>query len=359
MQQETKISHMKRKIRFGVIGTNIITDMVLAGAQDDERFELAAVCSRTQERASEFAAKYGITRTFTSIEAMAASDAVDAIYIATPNSTHAAYSIICMNHGKHVLCEKPLASNVAEVRSMIAAAQRNGVTLMEAMIATLNPNFEIIRNNLSRVGTVRRYFGSYCQYSSRYDKLKAGIVLNAFKPELSNGSVMDIGIYTIYPMVALFGKPESISAQGLLLSTGVDGQGTATFRYPGMEAAVAFSKVADSYLPGIIDGESGSLIIDKIQTPERVVWRNRIEEEVISVDLGHSAYYYEIREFIDLIESQRQQSAVNSWANSLATIETIDEIRRQIGVVYPADKTDDETVDKTNNETNDKTDYKQ
>ena len=99
------------KIRFGVVGTNFITDWVIAGAKQDERFELAAVCSRTQERANEFAAKYDIPYTFTSLEEMAASPLIDAVYIATPNYLHAAQSIFCMKHGKHVLCEKPMASN--------------------------------------------------------------------------------------------------------------------------------------------------------------------------------------------------------------------------------------------------------
>ncbi|MGN0230486.1 MAG: Gfo/Idh/MocA family protein [Muribaculaceae bacterium] len=328
---------MTQKVRFGIIGTNFITDWVIAGAKEDPRFELTAVCSRTEERAREFAAKYAIPHTFTSLEEMAKSDAIDAVYIATPNSTHAPYSIMCMNHGKHVLCEKPLASNAREVQSMIDAARRNGVALMEAMIATLNPNFDIISRHIADVGTVRRYFGSYCQYSSRYDKFKQGIVLNAFRRELSNGAIMDIGVYTIYPMVALFGKPESITAQGSLLSTGVDGQGTVTFRYPGMEASVIFSKIADSYLPGIIDGEKASLVIDKIQTPESVVLRNRQGSSELGVRFDHDIYYYEVAEFIDLIVNHKQQSTINSWATSLATIEIIDEIRRQMGVVFPAD----------------------
>ena len=77
------------------------------------------------------------------------------------------------------------------------AAKKQGVTLMEAMISTLNPNFAIVKEHLKDLGTIRRYFASYCQYSSRYDKFKEGIVLNAFKPELSNGAMMDIGIYTV------------------------------------------------------------------------------------------------------------------------------------------------------------------
>ncbi|WP_341467137.1 hypothetical protein [Clostridium septicum] len=86
---------------------------------------------------------------------------------------------------------------------MIKVAKENNVVLMEAMKTTLFPNFKIIKDNLYKIGKVRRYFASFCQYSSRYDKYKSGEILNAFKPELSNGSLMDIGVYCIAPMVNL------------------------------------------------------------------------------------------------------------------------------------------------------------
>lgn len=145
-----------RKIRFGVVGTNFVTDWVIAGARQDPRFELAAVCSRTRERAAEFAARHGIARTFVSLEEMAASDAIDAVYIATPNCMHAAQAVCCMERGKHVLCEKPMASNAREVRAMIEASRRNGVALMEAVKTTLTPNFMALREALPKAGTIRR-----------------------------------------------------------------------------------------------------------------------------------------------------------------------------------------------------------
>lgn len=336
-----------KKIRFGVVGTNNITDWVIAGGKQDERFELAAVCSRTQERADEFAAKHGIPHTFTSLEEMASSPLIDAVYIATPNYVHAEQSILCMNHGKHVLCEKPFASNAKEVRLMIEAARKNKVTLMEAMISTLNPNFTIAKEKMKDLGTIRRYFASYCQYSSRYDKFKEGIILNAFKPELSNGAVMDIGIYTIYPMVALFGKPQKIEAQGIVLHTGADGQGAVNFQYEGMNATVLYSKIANSALPTEIEGEAGNLLLDKIHItrqvdyiPRQVTAQGKEQDnhlQSIGVPLDKSEYYYEIAEFINLIGQGKQESAVNSWENSLTTLEIIDEIRRQLGVRYPAD----------------------
>ena len=336
------------RVRFGVVGTNNITDWVIAGGRQDERFELTAVCSRTQVRADEFAAKHGIPHTFTSLEEMAESDVVDAIYIATPNCCHAEQAIACMNRGKHVLCEKPMASNAREVRAMIEAARRNGVTLMEAMISTLNPNFIRAKEQLPLLGTLRRYMGCYCQYSSRYDKFKEGIVLNAFKPELSNGAVMDIGVYTIYPMVALFGKPLSIEAQGIVLHTGVDGQGAVNFRYEGMDATVLYSKIANSFLPTEIEGEGGNLLIDHIHIaqevdfiPRKPTGQGQSQEalrEPLGKPLEKSPYYYEVKEFIDLVIAGKQESAINTWDCSLATMEVMDEIRRQLGVTYPADE---------------------
>ncbi len=336
------------KIRFGVVGTNFITDWVIAGAREDARFELAAVCSRTKERAEEFAAKHNIPHIFTSLEEMAASDKVDAIYIASPNYAHAEQSILCMNHGKHVLCEKPMAANAHEARRMVECSRKNGVTLMEAMKSTLSPNFLAAKENLNRIGTPRRYFASFCQYSSRYDKFKEGVVLNAFRPELANGAMMDIGVYTIYPLVVLFGKPQAINAQGVVLSSGVDGQGAVNMQYDGLNATVLYSKIANSQLPAEIEGEDGNILIDRIQTPIDVRFyprqapasghEKRAEGELLSQPEEHNEYYYEVKEFIDLIEQGRVESEINSHENSITTLEIIDEVRRQLGVSYPADK---------------------
>ena len=326
------------RLRFGVVGTNFITDWVIAGGRQDERFELAAVYSRSQETADAFAARHSIPHTFTSLEAMAASPLVDAVYIASPNAFHAEQSILCMEHGKHALCEKAFASNAREAREMIAAARRNKVALMEAMKPTLTPNFLAARDALSRIGAVRRYFSCYCQYSSRYDKFREGVVLNAFRPELSNGALPDIGVYTIYPMVVLFGRPQSIKAAGFKLSSGVDGEGSVVFSYPTMDAAALYSKIANSSLPTEIQGEDGNILFDRINIISDVNLHFRDgRKESLSQPADRNEYYYEIKEFIDIVQSGRQESAINSWENSLATMEIMDEIRRQLGVAYPAD----------------------
>ena len=296
------------KVRFGVVGTNFISDWVIAGARQDERFELVAVYSRTQETADAFASKHNIPYTFTSLEEMAKSPLIDAVYIASPNFLHASQSILCMSYGKHVLA---------------------------------------VRENLGRVGTVRRYFACYCQYSSRYDKFKEGIVLNAFKPELSNGAMMDIGIYTVYPMVVLFGRPKKIDASGIVLSSGADGQGAVNFLYEGMNATVLYSKIVNSALPTEIQGEEGNLTLDRINIIRKVTYSPRLAPamgkgpepvpEDLSVVADKDEYYYEVAEFINLVLSGKRESEINSLDNSLITLEIIDEVRRQLGIVYPAD----------------------
>lgn len=131
-------------IRFGIIGTGRISDWVLKGAGQDPRITVTAVCSRTQEAAEAFIARNPLAknaRIYTSVDEMAVDPEVDAIYIGTPNQTHCDYTITCLNAGKHVLCEKPLAINAEEGSRMIDAAKGNGRLLMEAMVSTLNPNF--------------------------------------------------------------------------------------------------------------------------------------------------------------------------------------------------------------------------
>lgn len=329
---------MKDVIRFGVIGTNIITDKFLAGANKINTFELTAVYSRTEEKAREFASKYDAKNIFTSLEEMAASDLIDAVYIASPNALHSEQSIMFLNKGKHVLCEKALASNSKEVEAMIQAARKNNVVLMEAMKITLLPNFKVLLNNLYKIGTVRRYFSSYCQYSSRYDTYKQGVVLNAFKPELSNGSLMDIGVYTIAPMVVLFGAPKELKASGYMLESGVDGEGSIIFKYDELEATVMYSKISNSYVPSEIQGEDGTIIIDKINGMDsvKIIYKDGTVED-ISVEQDEDNMFYEVQEFIRVIQNGKKESEINSVEYSLNVMNIMDEARKQIGLVFPAD----------------------
>ncbi|MEI0739292.1 Gfo/Idh/MocA family oxidoreductase [Paenibacillus sp. JTLBN-2024] len=228
-------------IRFGTIGTNWITERFLHAAAENDDFELTAVYSRTEEKGLEFAAQFGEPKVYTDLKAMATKRLHRrGLYRQPELPLHAEQAILFMNHGKHVLREKPLASNSDEVRRMIAAAEANNVVLMEAMKSTLMPNFRIMKDNPYKIGQVRRYFASYCQYSSRYDAFKQGTVLNAFNPEFSNGALMDLGIYCIYPagvLVRQTGRSQSARRHAFFRR----GRGRQRhWRYPEMDARHVF-----------------------------------------------------------------------------------------------------------------------
>ena len=374
-----------KKTRFGIVGTGRISDWVLKGAVLEPRFEAAAVCSRSQESGKRFAEAHGIGEVYTDVNEMASDPEIDAIYIGTPNDTHHGIAIKCLRHHKHVLCEKPMASNAREVSEMVKTARENGVLLMEAMISTLTPNFSNARLRLNELGNVRHFFAAFCQYSSKYDLVKriiagedSSAVPSSLNPARSGGALMDIGIYTVYPMVSLFGRPKGIKASVTTCEVPagngrfdrlsdrnretdaepaeasnpnqmkrVDLQGSVIFEYDGMDATVIYSKIADSNLRTEISCDGGILSLDQIHiTREASLTRRGAptsgrssgpQAENISVPVDADEYLCEFREFIDVLESGRLESSVNSLETSLVTAEILDEIRRQAGVVFPAD----------------------
>jgi scyllo-inositol 2-dehydrogenase (NADP+) len=200
------------------------------------------------------------------------------------------------------------------------------------------PNFQAVKENLHKIGRVRRFVSIKCQYSSRYDAYKQGALPNTFNPEFSNGSLMDIGIYCIYPVVHLFGRPERIQANAVMLNSGVDGEGSVCLQYDDMEAIIVHSKITDSLLGSEIQGEEGSILIDKISTPEsvKIVYRNGATE-TITREQNNNLMYYEIREFIDLIRKNRVESEINSHQRSLEVLAIMDAARKQFGLIFPAD----------------------
>lgn len=328
-------------VRFGVIGTSWITEDFIRCASLHKNFKLSAVYSRSAEKAQAFADKCGAAHIFTELEEMAGSDLIDAVYIASPNALHAAQSILCLKHHKHVLCEKSASANVREMRAIIAAAKENNVAFMEAMKTTVQPAMQAIQDNLGKLGKIRRYFGNYCQYSSRYDAHKAGEYNNTFNPAFANGALMDLGVYCIYPMVYLFGKPEKILANATMLPSGVDGETAMLCKYPEMDAVVMFSKITASTAPSEIQGEAGTLRIHTINRMEELSIRyndKTMPEEKLAFELIDETMYDEVKDFIEMVQQGRIESAKNTFQLALEVREVMDEVRRQIGLRFPNDE---------------------
>jgi predicted dehydrogenase len=321
-------------IKFGIIGTNFVTDWFIESGSKLENFQVTGVCSRTKEKAIEFSKKHDIPYTFTDITEMASSPMIDAVYIASPNSLHYKHVMEVIKAGKQVLCEKSMGVSLYETEEMIKAAQEKGVLLMEAVKTTFLPNFKVIEENMYKIGKVRKFFGNYCQYSSRYDKFKEGELLNAFNPKFGGGALMDIGIYLVYADLKLFGKPTEVKSISTLLSSGVDGEGSIILKHKNSTSILSYSKITESKIPSEIQGELGSIFIEDISRggSVKLVLRDGLTEE-LTVNQGENLLSYEIEEFISLIMKNKKESKINSHRLSLKVSGVLEEVRKQSEII--------------------------
>ena len=323
-------------IRFATIGSNFIVHSFLDALCEVAGAKFDAVYSRDYDNGRTLADKYGASKVYTNLDELASDDAIDAVYIASPNSLHFEQSLLMLQAGKHVLCEKPIASNMCEFAQMMKVANDNGVILLEAMKNVYCPGFFAVWDNLVKLGVIRNVIFNFSQYSSRYDKFKDGIIENAFNPEFSNGSLMDIGVYCIHLLLALFGEPNKVNSSAIKLSNGIDGAGTILCEYDGFLSTLVYSKIANSHIPSEIQGENATMIIDKISNIEHVsICYNNGRRDEIVIEKNHTMSY-EIEKFLTLIANYDKNTDYNLI--SMKQMKFLDTVRGQLGIVFPADK---------------------
>ncbi|MFB4167701.1 Gfo/Idh/MocA family protein [Virgibacillus sp. JSM 102003] len=327
-------------MKFGTIGTGWITDAFIDAAKSSENFMHTAVYSRTTDKANKFADKHSVRNVFTDIEQMAKSSEIDCVYIASPNSMHAEHAITFLKQKKHVICEKPIFSNVKEWEEAHQVAEENGVYLFEAMRNIHSPNFTSLKDNLGKIGNVRSMSLHLIQYSSRYDKYLQGENPNIFSAEFSGGAIVDLGVYPLSVAVALFGQPEDVSYFPVKLKSGVDGNGTLVLTYPDFTCTILCSKISNSYNACEIQGEQGTLIFDdagEINNPRlfKTPSKEQVTLETVNKD---NNMVFEIDQFNRIIETgddHKYQELKNISYNVLSITE---EARRQTGIVFASEK---------------------
>lgn len=262
-------------VRIGIIGTNFISDWLVAASAKVSQVEITAVQSRTRERGEEFAARHGIGVVHTDLDAMLADSDIDAVYVASPNAVHAEQCLAALRAGKDVLCEKTLGVDAAECATILDAAIQHGRVVLEEVRPLFDPAWQVISDNLPLVGEVRRVAFEKGQYSSRYDKFRAGTIENAFRPELGNSALADIGVYCLQPALDLFGAPKNTTATSIRLHNGFDAAGTLLLSHDDFLIECTYSKISTSVRPSVIEGERGSILIDSVAEPARVEFVGR------------------------------------------------------------------------------------
>ncbi len=324
-------------MKFGIVGTNFISDMFMNAVLQMEDVSVVAVCSRKKENAEKFADKYKIPFVFDDYIQMIESKEIDAIYLAVPNSMHYPMTMECLKRKMPTFTEKPFASNAKEAKEMIDYAKKQETYLHDGFVPAYTKNIQKIKEELKVIGPIRRAIFSFGKYSSRYDSFLQNENPTTFRRELSNGSAMDIGVYPLGVAILLFGKPKKIFASAILLETKVDGLGTCILQYENFEVVVLHSKITDTKVISEIQGEKGIIQIDTISQMKglTVLCRNQ-EEKTIQDDT--EKFIYQIQDFMENIKLGRLESKIFPHQKTIDILEALDECRKQMGVIYPADK---------------------
>ncbi len=294
-------------MRFGIIGTGSISDWFVAACRRAGGAPVG-VYSRGFDRGQDFATRHGLSLVAATMEDLAGSDQIDAVYVASPIGSHYEHVLAALAAGKHVLCEKTLATSPEAVRALFDVAASRERVLLEAVRPVHDPAYEVIAKSLARLGMLRHAHFEKCQYSSRYSAFLQGATPNPFDPASGNSALRDLGVYCLHPSLTLFGAPESFSVVGYHLSNGFGAGGTLLLDYGTLKVTCAYSKVTNSVAPSVIYGETGSLSIDSIAEPGVVIFtgldgQSEIISSVSQPKVAGDTLHYPIETFLRLCES--------------------------------------------------------
>ncbi|HAC5629317.1 TPA_asm: gfo/Idh/MocA family oxidoreductase [Listeria monocytogenes] len=327
-------------MKLGIMGTNWITDSFIEGAINSGEWNLTAVYSRTEEKARAFGEKYGELTYFTDIEEMGKSDALDAVYIASPNALHYQHAVSLLKNKKHVIVEKPIFSTVAELEHAHQIARENNVFLFEAARHIQEPNFKRLQENIEKVGTIHGATLAYMKYSSRYDQVLNGEEPNIFSLKFSGGSIVDLGVYPLYSAITLFGEPVKATYFATKLPTGVDGLGPIILEYPTFNITIIQGKNSLSFLPSEIYGQKGTLIVDPLTGIEKITFYDNAtkEETELAGPVVANDMQFEAAEFARIIEQSDRDTYEYLADLSLKVLRVSNELRHQNDIWFDAEK---------------------
>ena len=323
---------MDKKVKWGILGLGKIAGQFCEDLSQLESCTIEAVASRSMSKAEAFGERFNAVKKYASYTELMMDPDVDIIYIATPHDSHSEYAIQAMSHGKHVLCEKPMGVNKRQVEAMIDCARELKVFLMEALWTRFNPSVLEVLNHIREgtIGSVKNINVDFAFLSNAPDDSRL------FNIELAGGSLLDIGIYPLFLSYLIKGMPESILATAVKRKTGVDRQIGAILRYNDGLSNIMSSFDTHSDMVAKIYGTEGKIFIDR-RWHQSDGYQIEKEGEITAYSLPRKGrgYTYEIEECVKCILSGRLESELWSHRDSVNLISLADEIRRQIGLIYP------------------------
>jgi predicted dehydrogenase len=322
-------------IRWGVVGPGGIATRFAQAVQTLHDGRIVAVASRSQERATAFAQTFSIERSYADYAALAEDPDVDAVYVATPHSGHEQDTLRYLRAGKHVLCEKPLALNSAQAERMVAEARSRGLFLMEAVWSRFLPAYRLL-SELLEAGRI----GEPLQVEADFGFAKpVDPTHRLYDPNLGGGALLDLGIYPLQLCSLVLGSPDRVAAQGYLGSTGVDEQVAAVLRSPtGSLGIVKAGLRLSMSCTARITGTSGQIDLPVfMHCPQSLTLTTDAGTEQLSARYEGNGLQHEIAEVHRCLQLGLHESPLMPLDETLALARTLDEVRRQIGLVYPGE----------------------
>jgi predicted dehydrogenase len=322
-------------IRWGIVGVGWMADKFAQGVRDHTRGEVVAVASRSQERAEAFAESHDVAHAYDSVSDLVADPDVDVVHVASPHSAHREHALAAIAAGKHVLVEKAFTRNEGEAREVVDAARAAGVFCMEAMWTRFLPHVVDIRRTLANgdIGQIVALEADHGQWF-RFDP--AGRLWN---PDLAGGALLDLGVYPVSFAHDLLGVPETGTAVGQLTDTGVDGQVSIVLGYGARAQATLHTTLwAATPCTAVVSGTEGRIEIEGFfYTPTAYRVRRRDGTTWAADARVPNGYAYEAAEVARRVAAGETESPAMTLEQTLEVMRTLDEIRRQIGLVYPGE----------------------
>lgn len=326
-------------MKLGILGTGkIVLDLMNTYKSLGIEKTYLLSTKRSELKAKELTETYNLDGVFTDYDELLNTD-IDTVYVALPNSLHYAYALKAIRAHKHVICEKPMTSNLEEFESLKEEAEDHHVYLFEAVTIHAMPAYLELKEQIDQLGKIKIVSLNYSQYSSRYDAFKEGNILPVFNVHLSGGALYDLNVYNIHFIAGLFGRPKSVQYMANI-EHDIDTSGIVTLDYGSFKAVLVGAKDCQAPLMNTIQGDEGYITVD---TPVNrmthyAIARNNEEPVTHDLNEGKHAMSYEFKEFIRIIDEHDKEKATQLLCTSEIACEILTKARQSAGIVFDADQ---------------------
>jgi predicted dehydrogenase len=323
-------------IRWGILGSGWIAERFIESVRAHTKQDIAAVGSRSKERAKEFASRMGLEQAYGNYEEFVAAEDLDVIYVATPHNLHHEGVMLALNAGKHVLVEKPIALNRGQTAEMVELARRKKLFFAEALWTFYLPKFDVLRQLLETkaLGEIKSVYTDYGEYFTRDHRI--------FDPKLAGGPLLDLGTYQVSFLTEIFGIPERVVGVGQPDPSGVNGQLSAILMDANGNQGI-FSTTLYGFTPtnAVIVGTEGTIQFDSpFHLPGPFVVTSAGGSQTLRYEEPSGRHfeglYYEAAEVARRITAGELETPHRTLDASLNTMATLDMVRRAVGIDFSA-----------------------